>query len=129
MGHGDDSDPSSQRLTEMISLTPLKNFHGQAESSELVFGDMSLPSPQTAGFLIKSKIFFCFYQHLPLSIDFQVLPESGNRNSLQRLWCLWRCLFSLVHSITRAALQKCSGSRVLLCSRPFRNISLLLGTC
>ena len=63
-GYGNKCGPLSQWLIDYFPFS-LKKLHDLAESSELAFGDTSPPSPQKAGFLIKSNIFY-FYQHLPL---------------------------------------------------------------
>lgn len=53
-GDGYDSDPHLNDELRSLAPFPCKNFHGQAESSEVVFWNMSLPSPQIASSLIKA---------------------------------------------------------------------------
>ena len=125
MGPGDHW-PPSQWFPVIISLIPFKTFHGQAESSELVFGDRSLPSPQTAVFWIKSNIFFFLFLPTPasqalifkcfLSLVTETVSRGGCLSSVAVL-----CSCSLCN---KSSPSKCSGF-----PRPFRNVPLLSGPC
>ena len=65
MGDGEDSDPPPSQWLRLLPSFLLKSFMAEQNLQSWFLGDLSLPSPQIASILIKSK--FPFYQQLPLS--------------------------------------------------------------
>ena len=56
LGDGDDSDPLSQRLTEMTSLLSCKAFMAEQNLWGIFWEMLNLPSSQIAGILRKDPL-------------------------------------------------------------------------